>query len=89
MEREAGERSRSDSDFSELGEGVKGDHEERAVDVMKRGLGGARETGSSAEVSYTSSFEVNICVRSSAFVWWRSLDMARREKRGAGRQKRW
>ena len=52
MEREMGELSRSDSDFSEFGERVMGDHEERAADVIKRGRGGAREAESSAEDSY-------------------------------------
>lgn len=88
METEVGERSRPSSDFSEFGEGVVEDHEERTVDVTNRGLGGTREAGSSGEDSYkweTSSLEADSRVRSSAFVCWRSLDMARRGRGGVGR----
>ena len=91
MEAKVGERSRSDSDFSELGESVLEDQGERTADVMKCGRGGAREAESSAEDSYkweTSSLEVDTCVRSSALVCWRSLDIIRgggkRERGGGG-----
>ena len=47
-----GERSRSDSEFSEFADGVLDDHEERSMDVIKRGRGGAREAESSAEDSW-------------------------------------
>lgn len=84
MEGGVGERSRSDSDFSELGENAVGDQGARRADVMKLGRGGAREAESSAEDSYkwqTSSLEVDTRVRSSALVCWRSLDIVRGERR--------
>jgi hypothetical protein len=84
MEAEVGERSRSDSDFSEFEERVVDDQGGRTAAVMKLGRGGAREAeSSSAKYSFkweTSSLEVGTCVRSSAFVCWRSLDILRREK---------
>lgn len=46
-----GERSRSDSEFSEFVGDVMDVHEERSVEAMKRGRGGAREAESSAEDS--------------------------------------
>lgn len=51
MVKVVGERSRSDSEFSELAGDVVDDHEECSADVMKRGRGGAREAESAAENS--------------------------------------
>ena len=47
-----GERSRSDSGFSEVTEKLTEDQEDRLPDVMKGGRGGAREAKSSGEDSW-------------------------------------
>ena len=53
----AGERSRSDSGFSELPEKVVVGKEEREPGIMKRGRGGVREVSSCVEAEATGRCE--------------------------------
>ena len=73
-----GERSRSDSEFSELAEEVVVGKEKREPGVMKRGLGGVREVSPSAEAEDSGRCEPSPPAKGLPCP--RSLDIRRRSR---------